>query len=120
MRPDGVVVFAPALDQLLSFPAMSRRSRRCVSELRVQALTVAILPWTSRLDVKLPPRPISRPAAISGTAADLPLNAKTNLDEIARIGPRILEAARAALANATKDLGFLRLDKTGSPNISVD
>jgi mannose-1-phosphate guanylyltransferase/mannose-6-phosphate isomerase len=51
------------------------------------------------------------------------LNAKTYLEEIERLEPRIAEAARAALADATDDLGFLRLEKTGfaaSPNISID
>jgi len=51
------------------------------------------------------------------------LNAQTFLDEIERLQPEILEAARAALDGAQEDLGFLRLDKTGfasAPNISVD
>jgi mannose-1-phosphate guanylyltransferase / mannose-6-phosphate isomerase len=51
------------------------------------------------------------------------LDARTYLEEIARLEPKILEAARMALANATEDLGFLRLDKAGfsaSPNISID
>jgi mannose-1-phosphate guanylyltransferase / mannose-6-phosphate isomerase len=51
------------------------------------------------------------------------LNAKTFLSEIKKYEPKILEAARAALAGATEDLGFLRLDKAGfaiSPNISID
>jgi mannose-1-phosphate guanylyltransferase / mannose-6-phosphate isomerase len=51
------------------------------------------------------------------------LHAKTYLDEIERYEPKILEAARAALDNASDDLGFLRLDKAGfatSPNISID
>jgi mannose-1-phosphate guanylyltransferase/mannose-6-phosphate isomerase len=51
------------------------------------------------------------------------LNALTFLDEIARLDPAILDAARGALANATEDLGFLRLDRdrfSESPNISVD
>jgi mannose-1-phosphate guanylyltransferase/mannose-6-phosphate isomerase len=51
------------------------------------------------------------------------LNARTFLDEIERLHPEILQAARAALAGAREDLGFLRLDKSGfaaSPNISVD
>jgi mannose-1-phosphate guanylyltransferase/mannose-6-phosphate isomerase len=51
------------------------------------------------------------------------LNAKTYIEEIARLAPEILKAARAALAGAKEDLGFLRLDKSGfatSPNISVD
>lgn len=51
------------------------------------------------------------------------LNARTFLEELARLEPAILEAARTALARATDDLGFLRLDKTSfaqSPNISID
>ncbi|MBS0239063.1 MAG: mannose-1-phosphate guanylyltransferase/mannose-6-phosphate isomerase [Proteobacteria bacterium] len=51
------------------------------------------------------------------------LNAKTYLSEIERLEPKILEAARAALAGATEDLGFLRLDRNGfaaAPNISID
>ncbi|MEQ1669489.1 MAG: mannose-1-phosphate guanylyltransferase/mannose-6-phosphate isomerase [Hyphomicrobium sp.] len=51
------------------------------------------------------------------------LNARTYLEEVARLEPAILEAARSALAKATDDLGFLRLDKAAfaaSPNISID
>ena len=51
------------------------------------------------------------------------LNARTYLEEVARLEPAILEAARTALAKATDDLGFLRLDKASfasSPNISID
>ncbi len=51
------------------------------------------------------------------------LNARTYLEEIARLEPKILDAARSALAKATDDLGFLRLDKASfaaSPNISID
>ena len=51
------------------------------------------------------------------------LNARTYLEEIARLEPQILEAARSALARAADDLGFMRLDKTSfatSPNISID
>ena len=51
------------------------------------------------------------------------LNARAFLEELARLEPRILEAARAALARAESDLGFLRLERTafsGSPSISVD
>jgi mannose-1-phosphate guanylyltransferase/mannose-6-phosphate isomerase len=51
------------------------------------------------------------------------LNARTFLDELARLEPRILEAARNALAKSVEDLGFLRLDRAAfaqSPNISVD
>ncbi|MGB4864842.1 MAG: mannose-1-phosphate guanylyltransferase/mannose-6-phosphate isomerase [Hyphomicrobium sp.] len=51
------------------------------------------------------------------------LNARTYLEELARLEPAILEAARLSLARASDDLGFLRLDKTSfaqSPNISID
>ena len=51
------------------------------------------------------------------------LNARTYLDEVKRLHPEILHAARTALAGAKEDLGFLRLDKSGfaaAPNISVD
>jgi mannose-1-phosphate guanylyltransferase/mannose-6-phosphate isomerase len=51
------------------------------------------------------------------------LHAKTFIEELARHEPRVLEAARAALAGAKPDLGFLRLDRAAfaqSPNISVD
>jgi mannose-1-phosphate guanylyltransferase/mannose-6-phosphate isomerase len=51
------------------------------------------------------------------------LNARTYLEEIARLEPQILEAARGALARASNDLGFVRLEKTSfaaSPNISID
>lgn len=51
------------------------------------------------------------------------LNARTYLEEIARLEPHILEAARGALAGAADDLGFVRLDKASfaaSPNISID
>jgi mannose-1-phosphate guanylyltransferase/mannose-6-phosphate isomerase len=51
------------------------------------------------------------------------LHAKTFVAELGKLEPKILEAARAALAGAEEDLGFLRLDKTGfatSPNISID
>ncbi len=51
------------------------------------------------------------------------LNARTFLDELASFEPRILEAAKGALAGAEEDLGFLRLEKKSfatSPSISVD
>jgi mannose-1-phosphate guanylyltransferase/mannose-6-phosphate isomerase len=51
------------------------------------------------------------------------LHAKTFLDELARLQPAILDAARGALAKAEPDLGFLRLDRTAfatSPSISID
>lgn len=51
------------------------------------------------------------------------LHARTFLDELARLNPAILDAARDSLARAEADLGFLRLDKTAfeaAPSISVD
>jgi mannose-1-phosphate guanylyltransferase/mannose-6-phosphate isomerase len=51
------------------------------------------------------------------------LHVRTFLDELARLQPAILKAAREALAGAKDDLGFLRLDKEAfarSPNISID
>ena len=51
------------------------------------------------------------------------LHVRTFIDELARLEPRILEAARGGLAKAAEDLGFLRLDKSsfgGAPSISVD
>jgi mannose-1-phosphate guanylyltransferase/mannose-6-phosphate isomerase len=51
------------------------------------------------------------------------LNVRTFLDELERLEPRILEAARTALLQAKDDLGFVRLDRSAfaqSPNISVD
>ena len=51
------------------------------------------------------------------------LNARTFLEELQRLEPRIFEAARAALNGVKEDLGFLRLDRAAfalSPNISID
>lgn len=51
------------------------------------------------------------------------LPAKMLLEEMARLAPRVLEAARSALASAEDDLGFLRLDRaalTQAPSISID
>lgn len=51
------------------------------------------------------------------------LHARTFLDELGKSGPAVLRSAEAALAGATKDLGFTRLDRAAfaqSPNISVD
>jgi mannose-1-phosphate guanylyltransferase/mannose-6-phosphate isomerase len=51
------------------------------------------------------------------------LHAKTFLDELARLEPKILEAVRQAWAGAEEDLGFLRLDRAAfarSPSISID
>lgn len=45
------------------------------------------------------------------------------LDELAKLAPEVLKAARGALAGAATDLGFLRLDAecfAASPSISVD
>ncbi len=50
-------------------------------------------------------------------------HAPTFLDELTALEPRILMAARGALARAEEDLGFLRLDAkffSTSPSISVD
>jgi mannose-1-phosphate guanylyltransferase/mannose-6-phosphate isomerase len=51
------------------------------------------------------------------------LGAKGFLDELRRLQPAILEVAEEALAKATQDLGFLRLDPEAfarAPAISVD
>jgi mannose-1-phosphate guanylyltransferase/mannose-6-phosphate isomerase len=51
------------------------------------------------------------------------LHARTFLDELGRLEPNILQAAQDALAKATDDLGFLRLERQSfgqSPNISID
>src|SRR5690606_34482929 len=51
------------------------------------------------------------------------LSARTFLAELNRHAPEILAAAREALAHATTDLGFLRLESSSfarSPNISID
>ena len=51
------------------------------------------------------------------------LNARVFLEELAVHEPAVLDAARAALAGAETDLGFLRLEKSSfaqAPNISVD
>ena len=51
------------------------------------------------------------------------LHARTFIDELSRLQPRILEAASGALDKATDDLGFIRLDRAAfaqAPNISVD
>jgi mannose-1-phosphate guanylyltransferase/mannose-1-phosphate guanylyltransferase/mannose-6-phosphate isomerase len=45
------------------------------------------------------------------------------IEELARLAPEVLAAARAALAEATRDLDFLRLDEAAfktCPSISVD
>ena len=49
--------------------------------------------------------------------------ARTFLDELARLEPCVVEAARDALASATQEFGFLRLGRAAmerSPNSSVD
>ena len=51
------------------------------------------------------------------------LGARTFLEELARLEPDVLKAAREALAAAKEDLGFLRLDTdafAAAPSISVD
>jgi mannose-1-phosphate guanylyltransferase/mannose-6-phosphate isomerase len=51
------------------------------------------------------------------------LDARAFIDELRHLAPSILEAAEAALAQATEDLGFLRLDAAAfarAPNLSVD
>jgi mannose-1-phosphate guanylyltransferase/mannose-6-phosphate isomerase len=51
------------------------------------------------------------------------LHARTFLDELAKLAPAVLDAAKGALAAAKSDLGFIRLDPATfaqSPNISVD
>jgi mannose-1-phosphate guanylyltransferase/mannose-6-phosphate isomerase len=51
------------------------------------------------------------------------LHARTFVEEMARLEPSILEAARTALAKAEADLGCMRLDRAAfetAPNISVD
>jgi mannose-1-phosphate guanylyltransferase/mannose-6-phosphate isomerase len=51
------------------------------------------------------------------------LGSQVYLDELARLHPEILEACRACVAKAEKDLDFLRLDATSfcaSPSQSID
>ncbi len=51
------------------------------------------------------------------------LNARVFLEELEAHEPAVLKAARAALATAELDLGFLRLDQAAfshAPNISID
>jgi mannose-1-phosphate guanylyltransferase / mannose-6-phosphate isomerase len=51
------------------------------------------------------------------------LHARTFLEELARLEPKILAAAKDALTAAEEDLGFIRLDKaafTEAPSISID
>jgi mannose-1-phosphate guanylyltransferase/mannose-6-phosphate isomerase len=49
--------------------------------------------------------------------------ARTLIEEMEHLAPAVLNAARAAVAGATEDLGFLRLDPTAfatSPTVSID
>jgi mannose-1-phosphate guanylyltransferase/mannose-6-phosphate isomerase len=51
------------------------------------------------------------------------LGVRAFLEELGRLEPKILEAAREALANSRQDLGFVRLDATAfaaAPAISID
>ncbi|MFN3869244.1 MAG: mannose-1-phosphate guanylyltransferase/mannose-6-phosphate isomerase, partial [Hyphomicrobiaceae bacterium] len=51
------------------------------------------------------------------------MNAKTLIDEMARLAPDVLAAGRAAYAKRSDDLGFERLDRESfakAPNISID
>lgn len=51
------------------------------------------------------------------------LPARQLIDELQRHAPDVLDACRAAIADATKDLDFLRLDETAfarAPSISID
>ena len=51
------------------------------------------------------------------------LGVRAFLEELKRLEPAVLDAAKQALAGATEDLGFLRLDKDAfakAPNISID
>lgn len=51
------------------------------------------------------------------------LGAKAFLDELAAFEPKVVEAAKQALAQAKSDLSFVRLDKAAfeaSPSISID
>lgn len=51
------------------------------------------------------------------------LHAATFLDEMARLAPDVLEAARTAYTDRTQDIGFERLDPSAfarSPSISID
>jgi mannose-1-phosphate guanylyltransferase / mannose-6-phosphate isomerase len=51
------------------------------------------------------------------------LHARTFIEELGRLQPKILSAARQSLAAAEEDLGFLRLDRASfaeAPSISID
>lgn len=51
------------------------------------------------------------------------LHARAFIEEMQRLEPRILEAARSSLSAATPDLGCMRLERASfaqSPNISID
>ena len=76
MRPDGIVVASPVLDQHLRLA--ERREdlavQELISELRVQALAVAVLPRASRFDVERldadPSQPRTFRATNSGPLSD--------------------------------------------------
>ena len=86
MRPDGIVVASPVLDQHLRLA--ERREdlavQELISELRVQALVVAVLPRASRFDVeRLDADPTELASYVSGatdqlgfTFAPLPVSAR--------------------------------------------
>ncbi len=51
------------------------------------------------------------------------LHARTFIEELGRLQPRVLDAAKQAIVKSVEDLGFVRLDRAAfaqSPNISVD
>jgi mannose-1-phosphate guanylyltransferase / mannose-6-phosphate isomerase len=51
------------------------------------------------------------------------LHVRTFLEELSRLNPRLLDAAKEALVKAEEDLGFLRLNRQAfalAPNISID
>jgi hypothetical protein len=54
MRPDRIVMAPPAIDEHLSLVECREflAFEQLVSELGVEALAIAVLPWRSRLDVK--------------------------------------------------------------------
>jgi mannose-1-phosphate guanylyltransferase / mannose-6-phosphate isomerase len=51
------------------------------------------------------------------------LHARTFIEELGRLQPRVLDAAKQAIVKSVEDLGFVRLDRAAfsqAPNISVD
>jgi len=52
MRPDGIVVLSPALNQHLRFMKCREQLPRqqLITELRVEALTITVLPWRAWCD----------------------------------------------------------------------